>query len=152
VTLVPRSQALLDRLAALKRALRDDPRRYSSSAEAVSAARQAYEQALARQGSGPLVRRAVSAADGAFDLGTVPAGPWLLLAERSVFVERPGPAPSRRDRQVFGERTRLLGYYTLTFWLREVSVEPGGIVMVELTDRNAWLTGISEKRAPGAGR
>lgn len=152
VTLLPRSEGLLVRLAALKRQLREEPRRYPSSAEAVTAARLDYEQALARGGGERLVRRAVSGPDGTFEFGTVPAGPWLLVAERTVFVERSGPAQPRRERQVFGERPRLLGYQTVTFWVREVSVLPGAQVTVELNDRNAWLTAVTEKRTPDAVR
>lgn len=150
VTLVPRSDALLGRLAALKRRLRDDPRRYPTSAEVVAGVRREYEEVLIRAGGGGLVRRAVSAADGTFGLAAVPAGPWLLVAERAVWVERPGPALSRRERQIFEERPRLAGYYAVTIWVREVSVEAGGQTTVELNDRNAWMTAIAEKRTPDA--
>lgn len=150
VALVPRSERLFDELNRLRRDLRQDPRRYPSSAKAVVAARRDYEQALARAGGGDLVLRATSGPDGGFDFPAVPAGPWLLLAERREWVEKAGPALSRRERQVFREQPRLLGYDAVTFWVREVSVPPGGRVSVELNDRNAWMTGIAEKRTPDA--
>jgi hypothetical protein len=150
VTLVPRSERLLEDLNRLRRDLRDEPRRYPSSAKAVVAVRREYEGALVQAGGADLVRRATSGTDGSFEFSAVPAGPWLLLAERREWVERPGPVLSRRDRKIFREQPRLLGYYAVTFWLREVSVLPGRRVSVELNDRNAWMTGIAEKRTPDA--
>ncbi|HXF96575.1 MAG TPA: hypothetical protein VNI61_10805, partial [Gemmatimonadales bacterium] len=103
-------------------------------------------------GGSDLLRRAVSGPDGTFLVPEVPAGPWLLLGERRVWVDKPGPGLSRRERQIFRDRPRLLGYHAVTFWVREVPVLPGDRVSVELTDRNAWMTGIAEKRGPGAHR
>jgi hypothetical protein len=34
----------------------------------------------------------------------------------------------------------------VTFWLRELTIAPGQSTDVELTDRNAWMTGIAEER------
>ncbi len=151
LTLVPRSDALLARLAALRREVRDDPRRYPSSAEAIVRARREYEQALVTAGGSDLLRRAVSGPDGTFLVPEVPAGPWLLLAERTVYVERPGPAQGRREAKVFQKRPRLLGYDAVTLWVQDLTVRPGQVVSVELNDRNAWMTGIREKRAGGDG-
>jgi hypothetical protein len=152
LTLVPRSEPLLDALTRLRRALRDEPEKYASSAEAVVAVQREYVQALERAGQDALVRRTTSGSDGRFEFAGVPAGPWLLLGQRWVWVDKPGPGLSRRERQIFRDRPRLLGYHAVTFWVREVSVLPGRRVSVELTDRNAWMTGIAEKRAPGAHR
>ncbi|HXG05447.1 MAG TPA: hypothetical protein VNO23_18785, partial [Candidatus Binatia bacterium] len=55
LTLVPRSEDLLTTLARLRRALRDEPEKYASSAEAVVAAQREYEQALTQAGGHGLV-------------------------------------------------------------------------------------------------
>ena len=152
VTLLPRSQALLVQLERIREQARREPDAYRSSAREVARARQDFERALAQAGDADLVRFAAVEPDGAFVLGQVPAGAWLLIAQRAVFVPIAGAAPSRRDRESFRPRSRLTGYLAVTIWLRELTVRSGESQSVELTDRSAWMRAIAEERAPQSRR
>ena len=150
VTLIPRSRALLEELAEIKRRVRSQPTTYPTSARAVVEARRTYERALAAAGAGDLVRYVPGSADGTFQLEQVPAGEWLLLVEHAVFVNKPGPVQGRQEWATFRKQSQFLGYYTVTFWLAEMRVSRGQTATIELTERNAWMTGIEEKRTPDA--
>ncbi|MGH7313451.1 MAG: hypothetical protein ACREJV_09780, partial [Candidatus Rokuibacteriota bacterium] len=152
VTLVPRSSALLVELERIRTQARREPDAFRSSARAVARARQDFERALAHAGTADLVRFTAVEPDGAFVLDQVPAGPWLLIAQRAVFVPKPGAPPSRRAGESFRPRSHLTGYYAVTIWLRALSVRSGESQSVELTDRNAWMRAIAEERAPDRGR
>lgn len=152
VTLVPRSEALLVELERIRGQARRDADAYRSSARDVARARQGFERALARAGDADLVRFTAVEPDGAFVLGQVPAGAWLLVAQRAVFVPIAGDPPSRRERESFQPRSRLTGYLAVTIWLRELTVRSGESETVELTDRNAWMRAIAEERAPQSRR
>ena len=41
---------------------------------------------------------------------------------------------------------------TVAVWLRETTVARSDGMRVELTDRNAWFTGVTEWRRPDVGR
>jgi hypothetical protein len=151
VRLVPYSDALVARLEHIRRGARADARSYRTSARALQAARRALERALSDAGAGELVRFTAVSPDGMFELERVPAGRWLLIAERAVFVPRAAPPPGKQERQMFAPAPRLRGYYAVTVWLRDFSLEEGGAEMVQLTDRNAWMTAIEEEREPGGG-
>lgn len=146
VTLVPRSPALLAKFDGIRRRARAGDRAYRTSAPALVEARRVYERALSDAGAGELVRFTAGGPDGTFEVAGLPAGQWLLIAERAVFVERPGPAPSKREREIYVPTPRLKGYYTVTVWLRELTVAAGRMEHVELNDRNAWMIAISEDR------
>jgi hypothetical protein len=146
VTLVPRSSALLVELDRIRAQARSEPDAFRSSARAVARARQDFERALAQAGAADLVRFTAVEPDGAFVLERVPAGAWVLIAQRAVFVPKPGATPSRRERETFGPRPHLTGYYEVTIWLRTLSVRPGESESVELTDRSAWMRAIAEER------
>ncbi|MGH7309664.1 MAG: hypothetical protein ACREK6_13290 [Candidatus Rokuibacteriota bacterium] len=152
VTLVPRSSALLVELDRIRTQARQEPDAFRSSARAVARARQNFERALAEAGTADLVRFTAVEPDGAFVLERIPAGAWVLIAQRAVFVPKLGTAPSRRERESFGSRSHLSGYYAVTIWLRTLSVRPGESESVELTDRNAWMRAIAEERSPEGGR
>jgi len=152
VTLVPRSSALLVELDRIRTQARREPDAFRSSARAVARARQDFERALAQAGTADLVRFTTVEPDGAFVLERVPAGAWVLIAQRAVFVSKPGAPPSRRERESFGPRPHLTGYYAVTIWLRTLSVRPGESESVELTDRNAWMRAIAEERGLDGGR
>ncbi len=153
VSLLPRSEAWLLRLNAIKRGARDSMDAYREAAPAVRRAREAYEKALLEAGAGDLPGGATVDAEGRFTLEGVPAGPWVLLGVRSTYVskapqERP-IAPGTPARQPalpfpFLVPDKLAGYYAVTYWLRELTVTGGGVEPVELTDRNVWFTGVAE--------
>jgi hypothetical protein len=148
VTLVPHSSALLAELDRIRTQARQEAEAFRSSARAVVRARQDLERALAEAGTADLVRFTAVEPDGAFVLDGIPAGAWVLIAQRAVFVPKPGAGPSRRDRQSFGTRSLMTGYYAVTIWLRTLSVRPGESESVELSDRNAWMRAIAEERGP----
>jgi hypothetical protein len=152
VTLVPRSEALLVELERIRGQARREPDDYRSSAREVARARQDFERALAQAGHADLVRFTAVEPDGAFVLAQVPAGPWLLIAQRAVFVPMPGAVPSRREPGGFRPRSRLTGYLAVTIWLRELTVRSGESKSLELTDRNAWMRAIAEERTPHSRR
>jgi hypothetical protein len=153
VTLLPRSEALLVELERIREQARREPDAYRSSAREVARARQDVERGLAQAGDADLVRFTAVEPDGAFVLGQVPAGAWLLIAQRAVFVPIAGAAaPSRREREGFRPRSRMTGYLAVTIRLRELTVRSGESQSVELTDRNAWMRAIAEERAPQSRR
>jgi len=151
VTLLPRSEALLARFEAIRRAMRADLAAYRTSAAALRQARRAYERALSDAGAGELVRYTATAPDGTFELDGVPAGPWLLVAERAVHVDKRSPEPKGRGQERFARTPRLRGYYAVTVWVLEVDAGAGAAEPVELNERNAWVTAIEEERVPDDG-
>lgn len=147
VTLVPASPAVLDRLREVRERARDDLATYRRSAEAFAGVRRWYEQQLSEAGAGHLVRSTSTGQDGRFELRDVPAGAWLLLAEHAVRVDRT-PRSGRAPGRAFRPQPRLVAYHAVTVWVREIAVEPGQMTAVQLTERNAWMTGIAEERRP----
>ena len=153
VALLPRSEAWLLRLNAIKRGARDSLDVYRDAAPAVRRAREAYEKTLLQAGAGDLPQGATVDADGRFTLDGVPAGPWVLLAFRSAtYVSKtpqersvaPGAWRQPAPPLPFILPEKLAGYYVVTYWLRELNVVGGVTEPVELTDRNVWFTGVAE--------
>lgn len=152
VVLVPHSAALVGRLEEIKTHARDSERAFLSAATAIRRAREAYEKRLWEAGVADFVRATVVDERGAFSVAGVPAGRWLLLATRSVFLNKPSPKSSARDRDTFTPRLRLVGSYEVSVWLLEVAVARGGSATAALMDRNVWFTGIVEDRVLDTGR
>jgi hypothetical protein len=153
IVVLPRSEAWLFRLEAIKHGARDSMNAYREAAVLVRQAREAYEQRLLEAGAGDLSHGSTADGDGAFTLEGLPAGPWVLLASRTTYVSKsterplpPGVAPPPPGR--FQAPDKLAGYHVVTYWLREVSIVAGAVETVELTDRNAWLTGVDENLRP----
>jgi len=152
VALLPRSDAWLVRLQAIKRGARDSVETYRDAATAVRRSRDAYEKSLWEAGAGDLPQTAAVDTEGVFTLDNVPAGAWILLASRSTYVDktpppRPGtPPPPAKSPSPFLAPDKLVGYHVVTYWFRELTVGPGVTEALELTDRNAWLTGVLEER------
>ena len=146
ITLVPRSEAFLTRLGEIRKRARGDLHAFRTSAGAIVEARRAYERALSGAGAADLVRFTVVDPEGRFDVQAVPAGAWLLIAQRAVYTRKDSSQLSKRQRQLFERQPRLTGYYAVTIWLQELTVSPGSLEVVELTDRNAWMTAIQEER------
>ncbi len=152
VVLVPRSAEFVGRLEEIRTHARDSQRALVSAATAMRQAREAYEARLWEAGVADFVRATVVDARGAFAMADLPAGRWLLIATRSAFVSKQSPTTVPRERQTFIPRLRLVGYYAVSIWLRELTVAAGGSETVELMDRNVWFTGIVEDRVLDAGR
>ena len=157
VALLPRSEAWLFRLNAIKRGARDSLDIYRDAAPAVRRAREAYEKTLLEAGAGDLPQGATVDADGRFTLEDIPAGPWVLLAFRSATYvskipqERPVAPGQWRPPALplpFLAPDKLAGYFVVTYWLKELNVVAGSVEPVELTDRNVWFTGVAENIQP----
>jgi hypothetical protein len=144
VMLLPQFPDFEDEVADIKAHLRDSLKTYMGAPAELSDARTVYERALLAAGGGELIRGEVSDAQGQVRLEGVPAGAWLLLAWR----EEPHPAkpPKLRpgDAAAFREIPVSAGYTTVTYWFRPLSVRAGETTLVDLNDRNVWLTGIRE--------
>ena len=145
VTLVPHSPALLARLEEIRTRSRDSVNAYRGSARVMRLAREAYEKELWEAGAADLVRTSVVDGSGDFKIEDLPAGAWLLIATRSVFVDKASPRVTERERGTYAPALRLTGFSTVSVWLRELTVSTG-LIQVELMDRNPWFTGIEEER------
>lgn len=146
VRLLPRSGVLLARLEEIRARARDSETVYRTSATAIRRAREAYEKELWNAGAADLVQATVVDGAGAFSVGDLPAGAWMLIATRSVFVDKPSPRSNPRERKTYLPRLRLIGYNAVSVWLRELTVAAGETRVVELSDRNVWFTGVEEER------
>ena len=159
VLLVPRSPALLELLEAVKRQSRESIDGFRDAAPATRTAMDDYELLLWRMGYPDATIRAVTDASGAFR-ADVPPGAWVMFAERSVFVTlhstRAEAAPSATaldplarystsQYQHFHKVAKLVGFDAVSVWLRELDVEVGQTVAVDLHDRGLWLSGVVEE-------
>lgn len=151
IVLVPRSAELVRRLERIKVHARDSQKAFLGAATEIRLARESYEKRLWEASYPDLVRATTVDASGAFSTADLPAGHWLLIATHSVFVSRPSPKATPRERQEFPPSRRLMGYYAVSVWLRELTVTGGGSETVELADRNVWFTGVVEDRVLDAG-
>ena len=147
VTILPRSEALLARLADIKTAARRDLRVYRESARRIADARRQLERALTEAGAGDLVRYTAAAPDGAFAVEGLPAGRWLLLAQRAEFIRKETSPPKSRESTIYRRQPRLKGYYAVTLWVEELTIDAGRSERLELSDRNAWMTAIAEDKS-----
>lgn len=153
VTLVPRSETWLFRLQAIKRESRDSVDAYREAAKLVRASRDAYEKRLLEAGAGDLAQAVTVDSEGSFSLEGIPAGPWILFAWHQTYVNKAprtprGPPRNTERRNPFLVPDKLAGYHVVTYWLRELTVTAGAPEVVELNDRNAWFTGVTENRQP----
>jgi hypothetical protein len=159
ISVLPRSETWLFRLNAIKSAARESTETYRRAAPAVRAARDEYEKRLLEAGAGDLTQGATVDAEGRFTLEGLPAGPWVLLAHHATYVHKLAePRPAAPGSVVTGRPPapplpfvpgdKLAGFAVTTYWLREINVVGDGVETVELTDRNAWLTGVVESRQP----
>jgi hypothetical protein len=167
IVIVPRSRDLLDRLESAKRNARESMQGFREAAPLVHAALEAHEQRLWEAGYPDAAVRTSTDATGAFR-AELPAGPWLLVAERRVFVPTAPPRPSATataqaldplaryttsQYQHFLPAAQLLGFDAVTVWLREIEVDAGATVALDLHDRGVWLSGVREETdVPRRGR
>jgi hypothetical protein len=151
VVLLPRSETLLRRLDDLRAHARDSPAAYRDAATKMRQAREAYEREVWESGSPELVVATVVDSGGRFALADIPAGRWLMWVTHSEFVESRSPTVPLRDRQRFTLPPRLIGYYSVRAWLRELEMTPGMVTTVDLNDRNVWFAGVVEDRVLDAG-
>ena len=155
VVLVPRAESFLAEVEGIKRQVRESITRYRTAIPDVRAARESYVRLLRGVGAGDLVRTATVDAEGRFTLPDVPAGRWMLIAEHATVAKaktaKPQKPPKTSGKGASGTylpHDEFLGYQSVSIWLAELSVETDRNETVELTDRNAWLSGVDEKTAP----
>jgi hypothetical protein len=159
IFVLPHSDDRLERLEALKRQSRESMQGFREAAPGVRALLEAYEMELWEAGYPDAAVRTSTDATGVFR-AELPAGTWLLVAERSVFVPvqqaRGGGTPTAQaldplaryatsSYQHFLPTARLVGYDAVSIWLRELTVESGQTVSLELHDRGVWLSAVAEE-------
>ena len=152
VTLVPYSEDVVAAVEDVKTNARGSMRSYQRAASVVREIREAYERALSKAGAGDLVRSEVTSADGTFVIANVPSGRWLVLARRETWQERSWRRPTVREREVFLPIPEVAGLRAISLWLVPVTVSPGSAVVLELSDRAVWFTGIEEEERRGTVR
>lgn len=152
VVAVPRSEALLRRFEYLRESARDSATAYRDAAMLMQRAREAYERELWEAGAPQLVRNAVVDSTGHFDLGSLPEGPWMIVAVWDRVVNAKVTKPDTKKRDLYLPTPRLTGYRARLVWLREVAVSRADPASLELTDRNVWFSGVVEERLQDAGR
>ena len=151
VVLLPLSEALVRRLDDLRAHARDSPAAYRDAATKMRKAREAYEREVWESGSPELVVATVVDSGGRFALADIPAGRWLIWVTHSEFVSANSPSVPPRERGRFRLSPRLVGYYAVRAWLRELEMTPGMVATVDLNDRNVWFAGVVEDRVLDAG-
>jgi hypothetical protein len=144
VRLVPYSTVLRSTLEELKAKARESMPGYRGAADGIRRVRETYEERLWRAGGTDLTLETTADTTGAFLFEAVPQGQWTLYATRAVFVDKPGSAPTLSEQQLFNRRPRLLGFYAVTIWLRDVAMTAGESLSIDLNDRNMWFSGIAE--------
>ena len=152
ITMVPRSTEFLRKVEEVKRKSRDSANNYRASAASVLSLKAAYEKALWEAGAADLVRATAADDGGRFTVEKLPVGDWVLIATHSASIDKHAAAADSRRRNIYTPGTRLTGYQVVAIWLREISVTRGGSTTLDLMDRNVWLSGIVEDRAPGVSR
>jgi len=152
ITMMPRSTEFLRKVEEVKRKARDSANNYRASAPSILSLKAGYEKALWEAGAADLVRAIAADDGGRFTVENLPAGDWVLIAAHSVPVDKHGAQADSRRRNIYTPGTRLTGYQVVAIWLREISVTRGGSTTLDLMDRNVWLSGIVEDRAPGVSR
>jgi len=157
--LLPRSDDLFEHLDAMKRQARDSLRGFRDAAPAVRTALEDHELQLWQAGYPDAAIRTATDSAGTFS-AVVPAGAWLLVAERRTFIpvynsKSPGaPSAFALDPlaryatgayQHFLPTARLTGFDAVTVWLRELTVAAGETIALDLHDRGVWLSGVAEE-------
>ncbi len=146
VLLVPRSDTILANLERIKRQSRDSMTGYRTAIPEIREVLETFVRDLKGSGDFLVVPRATVDDTGRFAIEDVPAGRWILLGRRSVYVDR-ASKDTRKETGTYQTQRRLVGYERVTVWLQEVTVESGVGASVDLTDRNVWFEGVEEKTA-----
>src|SRR5216683_2358615 len=148
VLLLPRSLDFEQQLAAIKAGSRDSPDRLVDADPKVRAALTALERALLDAGGGMLLKGDSTDGTGAFRLGDVPEGAWMLLAWQEIGGKQKGSQSPKSDALNFPTRSEVIGSSTVVYWLLPLlDVKTGEETQVRLHDRNTWLTAIRDVRS-----
>lgn len=152
VSLFPRSAALAARLQGLKAQARESLTDFTAAAPAMRKAKEAYERELLEAGAPELAMIVAVDGDGGFRIPDVPAGAWLVLAWHNSPVDVSAPKTKAKERGLYQPLSHLHGYQSVTVWLRDLTVRPGAVATLDLTDRNGWFRGVIEERLLDTGR
>jgi hypothetical protein len=152
VTLLPRSEALLERLERLKAQSRESSTAYTAATPAMRKAREAFERELLEAGAPDLTPLMQVDATGGFRIEDVPAGAWVVFGWHSTPTDVSSEKLKGKERGLFQTAPRLRGFQSVTIWLRELTVAGRETKTVELTDRNGWFRGVIEERVRDAVR
>ncbi len=148
VLLLPRSLDFEQQLAAIKAGSRDSPDRLVDADPKVRAALTALERALLDAGGGMLLKGDSTDGTGAFRLGDVPEGAWMLLAWQEIGGKQKGSQSAKSEALNFPTRSEVIGSSTVVYWLLPLlDVKTGEETQVRLHDRNTWLTAIRDVRS-----
>jgi hypothetical protein len=147
VLLLPCSLDFEHQLDAIKAASRDSPDRLVDADPKVRAALAALERALLDAGGGMLLKGDSTDGTGAFRLGDVPEGAWMLLAWQEIGGMKKGSRTTRSDALNFPTRQEVVGSSTVDYWRLSLDVKAGEETQVRLHDRNQWLTAIRDVRS-----
>ena len=77
----------------------------------------------------------------------LPAGEWLLLAWREESHAAKGGKAAPKDMNRYRDIPVMTGYAAVSYWRMRVSVVPGTVTPVTLSDRAIWLTAVREERS-----
>jgi hypothetical protein len=152
IMLVPRSEAVLQRLQTLKARARENATAFRGAAAEMRRVKNDYETAIWQAGAPHLAPVVAAAADGSFRIPDVPAGQWMLIAWHAEHEGTAGPKRSKREEKLYTAGRRLIGFDTVQVWVREIVVGRGTSEPVELSDRNVWFSGVEEDTMLDAGR
>lgn len=152
IMLVPRSEAVLQRLETLKARARDNATAFRSAAAEMRRVKNDYETAIWQAGAPHLAPVVTAAADGSFTIPDVPAGQWMLIAWHADHEGAMGPKRSKREEKLYTAGRRLIGFDAVQVWVREIVLGRGTSEPVELNDRNVWFSGVEEDTMLDAGR
>ncbi len=147
VLLLPRSLDFEQELGAIKAGSRDSPDRLVDADPKIRAALTALERALLDAGGGMLLKGDSTDGTGAFRLGDVPEGAWMLVGWQEIGSMKKESRSTRSDTLHFPTRSEVMGSSTVVYWLLSLDVKAREETQVRLHDRNIWLTAIREVRS-----
>ncbi len=152
IVLMPLSEPLINEVERVKAGARDSMEAYRASAPRIKLLEEAYELALWDGGAVDLVRSTVIGPDGGFAFADVPAGRWLVFGRLETSSPVVPRKPKPGDVAPFDLGPQVIGHRAAAFWLVPVSVSPGDVAEIRLTDRNIWHTGVIEELKDSAGQ
>jgi hypothetical protein len=145
VRLLPYSAQFEAQLDAIKSGLRDSLKNYGEAVTRFEDARVAYERTLLEAGGGGLIQEGVTDAAGTIRLAQVPTGEWLLVAWWETGHQRKTSKPATKVGAKYADIPITVDYSTVAYWRQRISVKPGEVAEVTLSDRAVWMTAVREE-------
>lgn len=145
VALVPSSDSFVAEVERIKAQARDSLRTYRAAALQMRRREEAYERAVWEAGAADLVLSSLVGPDGRVSFEGVAAGAWLLWGRLEAWKPVSSKEPRRHEKELFTLGPRLVGFWAVSYWMAPVTVSPGVVAAIELTDRNVWFSGVIEE-------